>query len=146
MNVVVIYDSTYGNTAEVARAIGSSISGETRVLRVGEVNPGELNTFDLLIFGSPTQGGRPTKIMQDFIENIPESVLKGKQTAVFDTRLSSKLVGVFGYAAGRMADSLRKKGVPVLFAEGFFVKGKEGGLKEGELARAAGWAKEINKK
>jgi hypothetical protein len=29
--------------------------------------------------------------------------------------------------------------------EGFFVNGKEGPLKEGELERAASWAKELSK-
>jgi flavodoxin I len=48
------------------------------------------------------------------------------------------------YAAGKIADSLKKKGATLMASpEGFFVKGKEGPLKEGELERAAGWAKGI---
>ena len=65
--------------------------------------------------------------------------------ATFDTRLSTKLVGIFGYAAGRIADSLTKKGGLILSSEGFFVKGKEDSLKEGELERAASWAKDMGK-
>jgi hypothetical protein len=51
-----------------------------------------------------------------------------------------------GYAAGRMAESLKKKGVSLVVPpEGFFVKDREGPLKEGELERAADWAKTIIK-
>jgi DNA-binding CsgD family transcriptional regulator len=49
-----------------------------------------------------------------------------------------KLVGIFGYAAGKIAGSLKTKGgTLILSPEAFFVKGKEGPLKEGELERAA---------
>jgi flavodoxin len=145
MKVLVIYDSTYGNTAKVARAIGEAFAGETKVSSVGEANAAELNTFNLLIVGSPTQGGRPTKAMQGFLHNIPESALKGIKAAAFDTRISMKLAGIFGFAAGRIADSLTKKGALVLSSAGFFVTGKESSLKEGELERAAAWARETLK-
>ncbi len=42
------------------------------------------------------------------------------------------------------SSSLKTKGgTLILSPEAFFVKGKEGPLKEGELERAAGWAKGI---
>jgi len=64
--------------------------------------------------------------------------------AAFDTRLTTRLVGIFGYAAARIANSLKRNGGTLIASpEGFFVKGKEGPLKEGELERAARWAKEI---
>ena len=146
MKAIIIYDSLYGNTGEIARSIGNAVGNETRVVKVNEANPAELSAFDFFFVGAPTQGGRPTKAMQAFLDSVPESVLKGKKTAVFDTRLSTKLVGIFGYAAGRMSDTLRKKGALVLGVEGFFVTGKESSLKDGELARAANWAAEIVKK
>jgi len=66
--------------------------------------------------------------------------------AAFDTRLTSKFVRIFGYAAVRIADSLKRNGGTLIAStEGFFVKGKEGPLKEGELERATRWAKEIAK-
>ena len=67
MKVLIVYDSAYGNTEKVARAIGGVITGEVKVLRPGEVNPSELQSLDLLIVGSPTQGGRPTPAIQDFL-------------------------------------------------------------------------------
>jgi flavodoxin len=146
MKTLIVYDSVYGNTEKIAKAIGGAITGEVKVLRVGEVNSSELKTLDLLIVGSPTQGGRPTLAIQDFLNKVSEFAIKGIDLAAFDTRFSTRLVGIFGYAAGKIADSLKKKGgTLILSPEGFFVKGKEGPLKEGELERAASWAQEIVK-
>ncbi len=142
MKVLIVYDSMYGNTEKIARAIGDAITGEVKVLRVGEVNPSELKTIDLFIVGSPTQGGRPTPAIRDFLDKVPEPSLQGINIAAFDTRISTKLVGVFGYAAGRIAGNLKGKGGTLIAApEGFFVKSTKGPLREGEPGRAADWAK-----
>ncbi len=54
------------------------------------------------------------------------------------------LTGVFGYAAGRIADSLKGKGGYLMVPpEGFIVEGNGGPLKQGELERAASWAKVV---
>ena len=144
MKTLIVYDSTYGNTEKVARAIGGAINGDIKALRVGELKPGDMESLDLLVVGSPTQGGRATQPMQAFLTQIPASVLKGKNVAAFDTRMTTKLVGIFGYAAGRIADSLKTKGGSlVLTEEGFFVTGAKGPLKEGELERAAKWGREL---
>ena len=144
MKVFIVYDSVYGNTEKIANAIGSAITGDVEVLHVSKVNLSELKTIDLLIIGSPTQGGRPTPAIQDFLNKIPEPSLQGINIAVFDTRISTKFVGIFGYAAGRIASSLKGKGSTLAVPpEGFFIKGTQGPLKEGELERAAAWAKGI---
>ena len=131
MKALVIYDSMYGNTGEIARSIGDAIDGEVQVLQVGTANPSDIESIDLLIIGSPTQGGRPTPAVQNFINGIEKDAVKGVPVAAFDTRVSAKWVGIFGYAAGRIANSLKKKG-GILAAppEAFFVIGKEGPLKE----------------
>ena len=142
MKVLVVYDSVYGNTEQIARAIGGAITGDVKVLRAGEATPTELASLDLLIVGSPTQGGRPTPAVQDFLGKIPEKALKNIKAAAFDTRASTKWVGIFGYASRKIAGNLEGKGV-ILAAppEGFFVTSTKGPLKEGETERAAAWAK-----
>ncbi len=142
MRTLIVYDSLHGNTEKIARAIGSAIPGEVEVRRVGEVSPAELTPFDVLLVGSPTQGGKATPAIRDFIAGIPASALKGASVAAFDTRIPSKWVGIFGYAAGRIADALKKRGVTLVAPpEGFIVKGTEGPLKDGEIERAGTWAK-----
>jgi flavodoxin len=144
MKTLIVYDSMYGNTEKIANAIGGAITGEVKVLRAGDVNPSELEKPELLIVGSPTQGGRPTRMMQDFLSRVSGSVIRGINVAAFDTRFSSRWVRVFGYAARRITRSLEKLGgIPVVPPEGFFVEGTKGPLREGELERAAIWAKRI---
>lgn len=144
MKVLVVYDSVYGNTEKIAEAIGEAVAGDVKVLRVNEANPGELAGIDLLIAGAPTQGGRPSRAMQDFLKRVDENSIKGMDVASFDTRISAKWVGIFGYAAGKIARNLQKKGGNLIVnPEPFFVEGTEGPLKEGELERGAAWAKEV---
>jgi flavodoxin I len=147
MKVLVVYDSVYGNTEKIAAAISGAISGEVKKVRISEVNLADEKGIGLLFVGGPTQGGRTTQAMREFLDKIPPSSLKGVKAAVFDTRLSNKLVGIFGYAAGRIANSLKGKGADLIVQpEGFFVKGGQGPLKEGELERATAWAKAISAK
>jgi flavodoxin I len=144
MKALIVYDSLYGNTEQIAKAIGGAITGEVKVVKVGEANPAEVGAYDLLIVGSPTQGGRHTKPMQEFLGKIPADALKNKNVAAFDTRIKAIWVKLFGYAAGRIADALKDKGGNLVApAEAFFVKSAKGPLAEGELERAAVWAKGI---
>jgi flavodoxin I len=146
MKALIVYDSVYGNTEKIARAIAEAItpSNEVKVLRAGEVNPSELASINLLIVGSPTHGGRPMSTVQDLLNKDPKLSLKGVNVAAFDTRTQAKLARVIGYAAGRIAGHLKRNGGALIASpEGFFVTGSQGPLKEGELERAAAWAKRI---
>lgn len=146
MRALVVYDSVYGNTEEIAKAIGGAISGgEVSVLRAGEVGPPELENIGLLVVGAPTQGGRATPAIKDFLERVSKSEINGLDAAAFDTRLVTKMVKIFGYAAGKIASSLKKKGAKLVAEpEGFFVDGTKGPLAEGELERAAAWGKGLS--
>ena len=142
MKALIVYDSVYGNTEKIAQAIGGAINGEIKVMRAGEVEPVHLESLDLLIVGAPTQGGRATTPVRDFLKGINTRTFKGTNVVAFDTRVSTKWVGVFGYAAGKIAKSLKKMGAHLAAnPEGFFVTGTEGPLKDGEEERAANWIK-----
>lgn len=145
MNTLVVYDSVYGNTEIIARAIGGELSGEVQVLRVGQVSAGAWESVDLLIIGSPTHGALPTEAVQGLVEKIGPPAREGSRVATFDTRLSWGLLRRYGFAADRMVEVLEGKGW-VLAAKpgGFFVRGlKKGPLKKGEVERAAGWARAL---
>jgi len=153
MKAFIIYDSIYGNTEKIAQAIGDGLPGEVKVVRVGEVNPSELKTYDLIILGSPVHGGRATPAIDAFIKKLPANSLQRKSVAAFDTRFESEdqgvglrlLMSVIRYAAERIAKDLVKKGGRLVAEpEGFIVENKEGPLKQGELERASKWAKEMN--
>ncbi|MGZ3628337.1 MAG: flavodoxin family protein [Ktedonobacteraceae bacterium] len=153
MKACIIYDSMYGNTQKVAQAIGEGLTGEVKLVRIGEANPSELKTCDLLIIGSPVHGGRATPALDTFIKQLPANSLEGISVAAFDTRFESEeqgvglrlLMSVIRYAAPRLAKAMEKKGgILVAEPEGFIVENKEGPLKEGELERATKWASQLS--
>jgi flavodoxin I len=147
MRTVVVYDSIYGNTEIIARAIAGAIPGEVRALRVDQADPRELEAADLLIIGSPTHGSLPSEAAQALVSKMGSPTLEGAKLVTFDTRLSWKFLQKYGFAASKIADSLAVKGWTLACApEGFFVRGlRKGPLKKGEAERATAWAKEVVK-
>jgi flavodoxin len=157
VKAVVVYDSQYGNTGQVAKAIGDALkgSGDVIVTRVADVKPEQLADVDLLVVGSPTQKFSPTGATTSFLKSIPRDGLQGVKVAAFDTRITPEeiekvgilafFVRLFGYAAEPMAKRLEKKGGDLILPpHGFYVGGTEGPLLEGELERAADWAQAIS--
>lgn len=155
MKALVIYDSYFGNTEQVAQAIGHQFSAQmdTRTLNVNGVSPEQLSGLDYLIVGSPTRGFKATDAIYALIKAIPSNGLAGVNVAAFDTRLAVEqvnstiltfLVKIFGYAAEPINARLVKKGGQQnLPPAGFFVEGTAGPMKTGELERAAHWADQI---
>jgi hypothetical protein len=121
------------------------------------VQPEQLAGLELLIVGSPTQKFRPLPAVTALLKELPDGALQGVKVAAFDTRVPVSeieknrilafFVRIFGYAAKPIADRLAKKGgEPVAPPEGFYVGGTEGPLLEGELERAADWARQVSAK
>ena len=146
MDTLVVYDSVYENTRTIARVIADAIPGEVPVLRVGEAHTGDLVNVDLLIIGSPTHGALPTEAVQALIERLEAPAREGARAATFDTRLAWPFLQRWGgFAAPKMADSLREKGWALVGTPGGFVVSglRKGPLKKGEEARAIAWASEL---
>jgi flavodoxin I len=142
VKTLVVYDSLYGNTKAIAQAIGDAIPGEVDVLQVGDAKASELGTYDLLIVGAPTHGARPSEDVQALLDQIQPLALEGINVAGFDTRMTNRLITLFGVAAPKITKALQNKGGPLVGPPGgFFVTGGKGPLKEGEVERAAAWAK-----
>ncbi len=155
MKALIIYDSFFGNTEQVARAIGGALGNpeDICVNRVSEVRPEQLQGLDLLIVGSPTRAFRPSEATQKFLKGLAPDALKGVRVAAFDTRMDVNgstpailrfFAKIFGFAAQPIAKRLKKSGGELVTSpEGFIVKDTEGPLKDGELERAAAWARGI---
>jgi len=154
MKALVVFDSVYGNTEKIAKAIGKGLSAsyEVTVLSAVEVKPKNINKYDLLVVGAPTQAGRATSPVRDFLKDIPKDGLKNIRATTFDTRIPTEgkgagtrfVVKIFGYAAGRIAETLKKKGAEIVFEpDGFAVADTQGPLMDGELERAEAWGKSI---
>lgn len=148
MKTLIVYDSVFGNTEKIARAIAVVL--ETAAMPVNQVTSERIRGMDLLVIGSPTRGFRPTEGIAKLINGLPKNHLAGVGVATFDTRIwldtiNSKafrfIVDKGGYAANTIAKTLEKKGGKMVVPpEGFLVTGEEGPLKNGELERAAVWA------
>jgi len=142
MKALVVYDSTFGNTEIIARAIAAALGEGVPAVKAAEVPPADLENLELLVVGAPTNGGRATPPMNAFLKTLDGLAVKGVAFAAFDTRTVQKWVSIFGYAARRIHKQLEKLGgKPAAGPEGFFVTGTKGPLKEGEEERAAAWAR-----
>lgn len=153
MNALVIYDSVFGNTEKIARAIGNALGADVPVKSIRAVTPADLSGVDTLLVGSPTRGFKPTPAITDFLAALPAGALNGVRAAAFDTRIpldSIKnpifrlIVKKGGYAAPVIEKALTGKGAALAIpGDGFIVLESEGPLKEGELERSAAWAQTL---
>ncbi len=155
MKITIIYDSFFGNTEQVAKAIGQALQSraEVKTIRAGEARAEQLAGSDYVLVGSPTRKFSASEAIKGFLKNLPAQALKGVKVAAFDTRIAVGdikspifrfIVSLGGYAAKPIADQLKRKGGDLLAApEGFIVAKSEGPLKTGELERAATWARKL---
>ena len=145
MKALVVYDSTFGNTEQVAKAIAAGMGPDVdvRAIKASLADPAAATSVDLLVVGSPTNAGRPTRPVQEFIKRLP-ALGAGTRVAAFDTRVPQRWAAIFGYAGPRIASSLQAKGGRSLTSpEPFFVDGQKGPLQDGELAKATTWGRRL---
>lgn len=145
---LVVYDSIFGNTERVARAVAEVL--EAPVKRASRLDPADLADLELLVVGSPTRAFNPTSDAKSLFGRLPAGALEGVRAAAFDTRLDTERVQsgafnlfsrMFGYAAAKLVKRLRRRGAEIIAEPTwFFVQDSEGPLVAGELERARGWA------
>ena len=158
MRALVVFDSYFGNTEDVAIAIGNALKETMRVevKRVSKLDPKRVKGIDFMVIGSPTRGFQATKKVKEFLKGIPKDEYAHMKVIAFDTRIATedtdskvlnRMVKVFGYAAKPMGEIMKKRGAKLLLDPmGFYVEDTEGPLKAGEEERAAAWAKEAIQK
>src|SRR4051812_49341548 len=62
MEAIVVFESHWGNTAAVAKAIAEGIGPEARALATGEATPDAIGHAELVVAGAPLMGLRlPTE-------------------------------------------------------------------------------------
>lgn len=161
MDAVVVYESIYGDTREVAEAVAEGLGG-VRVVPVS-VARAEARDAELLIVGGPThihglatehsrrtgieaakkhpefhvepEAGEPPGL-RAWLADLPAT--EGRFAAAFDTRLD-KSVWMTGSASRGIAKRLREHGYEVIGTDSFLVEAAEGPLQVGELDRARAW-------
>ena len=157
MKAIVVYESHWGNTAAIARAIAEGIGPEARALSTAEATVEALSGVDLIVAGAPLLGfSLPTEdMLKGLGANAPAppdlshpsmrawlaALPKGTGCAAsFETRIWWSP----GSAAKAILGKLEALGYrPVAKAQRFIVQGKYGPLRAGELDQARSWGAEL---
>ena len=151
-HALVVYESMFGNTEAVARAIGEGLAEHVETTVVATAGaPSVPPALDLLVVGGPTHAfsmSRP-KTRQDAAGiGVREWVAEGGplrrdlMVAVFDTKIRRPRLP--GSAARALRRRLRRAGArSVVGTANFFVTGTSGPLAEGELERARRWGGQL---
>lgn len=157
MRALVVYESMYGNTKQIAQAVAEGLSGlgYVDVTDVADAPSSIADDIDALVVGGPThsfsmsrrstreeavRGGAPATAAPVGIREWLHSLQPRERRlyfVAFDTRVDLPLVpGAASRSATRVA---RKLGFHVLKPESFYVRGYVGPLEDGELERAHRW-------
>ena len=131
----VIYDSRFGNTQKIARALALGMEKqEVKVdcFKVDEVDFDKLAEYDFLAVGGPTHMLGMSEPMKDFLEETRSVDVSGKKGFCFDTRIQSRF-NRFGLnsAAKRIEKRMKKMKVKMIRPrKSAMVQGREGPLEE----------------
>jgi hypothetical protein len=159
MTAIVIFESHWGSTAAVARAIAEGIGPGTPALHTDEVDAPVLAAARLIVVGAPviafslpresttkqlagdikapTAADTSHPLMRTWLDGLPPSA---GWAAAFETRIWWSPRG----ATGTIQSKLRRAGYQRLArAERFIVAGSYGPLRDGELERARLWGAEL---
>lgn len=163
MKALVVYESMFGNTEQVARAIADGLR-ESMSVDLCEVQDAPSNPpddVDVIVAGGPThafsmsrtgtrtdaiaQGASHGKVdfgLREWINGIPGE-RHASSLVTFDTRVT-KVRHLPGSAARSAARAGRKHGFATYASpESFYVEDLSGPLHEGELERAIAWGREL---
>ncbi len=162
MRAVVLYESMFGNTRDVATAIAEGLGTEVdvEVVEVSQAPSNVTSNVDLLVLGGPTHalGMSRDSTRTSAIDKAGDGLVSpgiglrewlaavqmppSTAVAVFDTRVDKPRVP--GSAAASAHRKLRRLGArPVAPAENFFVEDMTGPLLVGELDRARRWGEQL---
>lgn len=159
MNVIVVYESHWGNTAAVARAIADGFGPEAQVLTTDEASTTAVADADLIIAGAPIMAfslpsdrmlatlagdakapARPDlshASMRAWLDQLPAG---HGRSAQFETGLRWSPGGATNAIGHRLEEAgFRRLGK----SQRFVVKGSYGPLRDGELERAQQWGTEL---
>ena len=164
MRALLVYESSFGNTARVAGAVWEGMFSEVQdvsLLEVGAAPTRLPDDIDLLVVGAPTQvfgmsrpvtradaqvqagtaDRGPTTGVREWLATL-EKPGRTVRAATFDTRVRTPHVP--GSAAVGASRVLRRAGFDVSTGpETFWVLGVKGPLRDGELERARSWGAEL---
>jgi menaquinone-dependent protoporphyrinogen IX oxidase len=156
MNALVVFDTQFGNTEQIARAIAAALSPAfaVRLEQAGQIARLDAEPIDLLIVGGPTHRQKMTADLEAVLQATPRKSLAGRKAAAFDTRYRMA-AWLTGSPAHKTAHMLKKLGAQLVAPpESFYVQRDDPPqgqkrrhdverLEAGEAERAAEWARMV---
>ena len=159
MYAIVVYESHWGNTAAIAKAIAEGIGEGARAMPTSEATPALVEAADLVVAGGPVNMlGLPTEHVREVIASDPKhptppdlshpslrtwlDALPSRRaaSASFETRVKWSPGG----ATGAIERGFKKAGYrSIAKGQKFVVTGTYGPLREGELERARAWGADL---
>lgn len=156
MKALVVYESLWGNTAAIARAIADGIGPDARAVTTDEATRDAVAEADLIVAGAPVLAfSLPTQDIRDKLAADPgkaptppdlshpsmrswlEALPKGHgRAAAFETRIWWSPRGATGAIDRRLQQAGYRRAAK---AQKFVVDGTYGPLRDGELERARRW-------
>jgi hypothetical protein len=165
MRALIVYESMYGNTHQVAQQIGEGLRGPytVSVLPVANAMPAMIAEADLVVVGGPTHahgmtssfsrkeaidaGGQPDSGLtvdpdaagtglRDWFKELPSR--PHAKAAAFDTRVDAP-AALTGRSSKGIARRLRRLGFDLVTEPASFLVDKENRLLPGEYERAEEW-------
>jgi flavorubredoxin len=132
VKALVVYDSVYGNTEKLAKALASGLeTGGAQVdcVKVDEVQVDKIGEIDLLAVGGPVHAFGVSKPIKEFLERLKSAEgLSGKKGFAFDTKIKGWWTGSAG---GKIERKLKDLGLTIVKPSvSAIVKGRKGPLEE----------------
>jgi flavodoxin len=96
---LVIYDSKFGNTEKIAKALAAGMQEQgiaAECAKVEEIDIDKLTEYDLLAVGGPTHGRTASKPMRALLEKFDRGNVTGKKAFAFDTKFAFPFAGSAG--------------------------------------------------
>lgn len=163
ITALIVYESMFGNTEQIAEQIGEGLRtiADVRLIRVDQAPANLPADLDLLVVGGPTHAFSMSRASTRDSASTQGHVVMPRETgirewldgvrhdqgaplvATFDTRVTKvkKLPGSAAKAAGKVLR--RHHFEPLVQPTSFFVEDSLGPLAEGELERARSWGEEL---
>jgi flavorubredoxin len=136
MKVIILYDSKFGNTKQVAISLNRGLeSGGLHVdsSSIQKFNINKLRNYEVFGIGSPTHNRGLSKPMKRFLSKIKQNNLNNKKGFVFETKLQ---VPFSGSAAKKITKYFKMMNIEALYKEiTAHVLDTEGPLEENTLLK-----------
>jgi hypothetical protein len=170
VRALVVYESMFGNTHEVADHIAEGLrpTFDTEVATVHRVTTTQVADADLVVVGGPTHvhgmssersragaadiaakddgldldPDAPGEGLRDWFRDLADDAGANRLAAAFDTRVHASAV-ITGQASNGIAKRLRTHGFDLVAERESFFVDKSNHLEPGEVERATEWGRRI---